>query len=136
LTKLKKKFSSSLREIKFDSKGLVPVIIQDEKTGQVLMMAYMNRISLSKTQQTGQTYFWSRSRKKLWHKGETSGHVQQVRQILLDCDSDTLLIKVRQKGAACHTGHYSCFHRRFISEIKEFKVIGKKVFDPKKVYQK
>jgi phosphoribosyl-ATP pyrophosphohydrolase/phosphoribosyl-AMP cyclohydrolase len=136
LTKLKKKFNSSLRKIKFDSQGLVPVIIQDEKTGQVLMMAYMNRISLSKTQETGQTYFWSRSREKLWHKGESSGHVQQVRQILLDCDRDTLLIKVRQKGAACHTGYYSCFYRTFTSRTKRLKVIGKKVFDPKKVYHK
>ncbi len=99
-------------EIKFDEKGLVPAIIQDADNGQVLMLAYMNRDSLIKTIETGRTWFFSRSRGKLWNKGETSGHFQQVTEILVDCDADTLLIKAKQMGAACHTGHRTCFFRR------------------------
>ncbi len=97
--------------IRFDEKGLVPAIIQDVNTNEVLMLAYMNRESLEKTLATGNTWFYSRSRRQLWMKGETSGHVQQVKDIRFDCDADTLLIKVEQTGAACHTGHYSCFYR-------------------------
>lgn len=97
--------------IKFDDRGLVPAIIQDSRSGQVLMMAYMNREALQKTLVTGQTWFYSRSRQSLWMKGESSGHVQKVVDIRFDCDGDTLLIKVEQTGAACHTGHYSCFYR-------------------------
>lgn len=100
-----------LDQIKFDDRGLVPAIIQDINSGQVLMCAYMNRESLTKTIEKGETHFWSRSRQKLWHKGETSRHFQLVKEIWLDCDNDTLLIKVEQKGVACHTGHYSCFFR-------------------------
>ncbi|MCM8711452.1 phosphoribosyl-AMP cyclohydrolase [Clostridium sp. SYSU_GA19001] len=96
--------------IRFD-KGLVPAIIQNYKTGQVLMLAYMNRESFEKTLETGTTWFWSRSRQKYWNKGETSGHFQYVKSISLDCDGDTLLIKVDQVGAACHTGEESCFYR-------------------------
>ncbi len=91
--------------------GLVPAVIQDASSGQVLMVAYMNETALQKTIDTGKTWFFSRSRQRLWMKGETSGHVQEVEEILLDCDQDCLLIKVRQIGAACHTGHYSCFYR-------------------------
>ena len=98
-------------QIKFDEKGLVPAIVQDSSSGQVLMMAYMNEESLAKTIESGYTWFFSRSRQKLWMKGETSGNTQQVEQILYDCDEDTLLVKVKQKGAACHTGNYSCFYR-------------------------
>ena len=127
------KLNSLLKKIKFDRRGLVPAIIQDEKTGEVLMLAYMNRLALRKTLETGKTYFWSRSRKKLWMKGEISGHTQCVRQVFLDCDSDTLLIKVRQKEAACHTGFYSCFYRKMNSRTATLKVTGKKVFDSKKV---
>jgi len=97
--------------IKFDEQGLVPAIVQDNNSGEVLMMAYMNRLALQKTLETGKTWFYSRSRQSLWMKGETSGHVQEVREIRFDCDEDTLLIKVEQTGAACHTGHYSCFYR-------------------------
>ncbi|MCL1789135.1 MAG: phosphoribosyl-AMP cyclohydrolase, partial [Oscillospiraceae bacterium] len=86
-----------------------PAIIQDVKTNQVLMLAYMNRESLSKTLETGQTWFWSRSRRELWNKGATSGHIQKVVEIYSDCDDDTLLVKVEQIGNACHTGEYSCF---------------------------
>ena len=113
--------------------GLIPVIIQDASTNEVLMMAYMNQIAWEETLRTKKACFWSRSRQKLWIKGETSGHYQEVREALLDCDSDTLLLKVDQKGgAACHTGYRSCFHRRY--EEGEWKVSGEKVFDPKEVY--
>lgn len=91
--------------------GLVPAIVQDYETGQVLMLAYMNEESLHKTLDTGLATYWSRSRQELWTKGETSGHYQHVREILIDCDEDTLLLKVTQDGVACHTGHYSCFYR-------------------------
>ncbi len=100
-------------ELKYDSKGLIPAIIQDYSTGEVLMVAYMNCRSLKRTLKTGKTCFWSRSRKDFWVKGATSGHFQFVKSIAYDCDSDALLIKVRQLGAACHTGNRSCFYRHF-----------------------
>lgn len=96
-------------EIHFDERGLIPAIIQDASTGEVLMLAYMNHEALERTLTTGETHFWSRSRKELWHKGATSGNVQRVTSIMLDCDQDTLLIKVRPAGPACHTGAISCF---------------------------
>ena len=102
----------SLKNLKFDKQGLIPAIIQDYKTGEVLMLAYMNKESLKRTIKLGKTCFWSRSRKRYWVKGETSGHFQFVKQIAYDCDMDTLLIKVRQVGTACHTGNRSCFYRR------------------------
>ncbi|KPK01617.1 MAG: phosphoribosyl-AMP cyclohydrolase [Nitrospira bacterium SG8_35_4] len=99
-------------ELKYDNNGLIPAIIQDMNTHEVLMMAYMNKASLEKTLKGGKTCFWSRSRQKFWTKGETSGNVQLVREILYDCDADTLLIKVEQVGAgACHTGNRTCFFR-------------------------
>ena len=99
-------------EIKFDDRGLIPAVIQDCRTNEVLMLAYMNRESLQKTLDTGKTNFWSRSRGKFWLKGETSGNFQFVQEIYYDCDQDTLLVKVEQKGAACHTGNRSCFYRK------------------------
>jgi phosphoribosyl-ATP pyrophosphohydrolase/phosphoribosyl-AMP cyclohydrolase len=99
--------------LKYDEKGLIPAIIQDWKTGEVLMVAYMNVASLRKTVETRLTWFWSRSRQKFWQKGETSGHIQQVKDILYDCDQDAILIKVDQTGPACHTGQGSCFYRSF-----------------------
>ena len=99
-------------EIKFDEKGLVPAVVQDAKDGRVLMVAYMNRESLEKTVETGRTWFFSRSRGKLWNKGETSGNYQEVEEILVDCDADTLVVKVRQHGPACHTGNPTCFFRK------------------------
>lgn len=96
-------------KLKFDEKGLIPAIVQDVKTDKVLMLAYMNRESLQRTVETGYTWFWSRSRQELWNKGATSGHFQKVMSITYDCDGDTLLVKAEQTGAACHTGHYSCF---------------------------
>ena len=120
-------------KLKYDKNGLIPAIIQDYKNGEVLMMAYMNRQSLRQTIKTGKTWFYSRSRKKLWLKGETSGHIQKVKSVCYDCDNDTLLIKVQQKGGACHTGYRSCFYRK-MTKVGKTKVVGKKVFEPKKVY--
>lgn len=97
--------------LKWDENGLLPAVVQDDGTGQVLMMAWMNRESLQKTIETGETVFWSRSRQELWHKGATSGNIQKVVEIRVDCDADTLLIKVAPAGPACHTGAYSCFYR-------------------------
>ena len=97
--------------LKWNSEGLIPAIVQDQSNGRVLMMAWMNRASLEKTLETRRTWFWSRSRKKFWMKGESSGHVQLVKDIAFDCDGDTLLILVEQTGAACHEGYRSCFFR-------------------------
>ncbi|NTW17556.1 MAG: phosphoribosyl-AMP cyclohydrolase [Syntrophaceae bacterium] len=114
--------------------GLVPVIVQDHETGEVLMLAYMNDLSWKKTLETGKATYWSRSRNELWVKGETSGHVQLVKEILVDCDADTLLLKVSQVGgAACHTGYRSCFYRRVKDE--ETEIIGELVFKPEDVYK-
>jgi phosphoribosyl-AMP cyclohydrolase len=100
-------------DLKYDANGLIPAVIQEASTGLILMVAYMNAESLKRTVETGVTWFWSRSRKKFWQKGETSGHIQRVREILYDCDQDTLLLKVDQTGPACHTGAHSCFYRSF-----------------------
>jgi phosphoribosyl-AMP cyclohydrolase len=100
-----------LDKLKWNADGLIPAIVQDTDTRQVLMMAYMNAESLQKTLKTGETVFWSRSRNELWHKGETSGNTQAVREIYVDCDADTLLILVDPAGPACHTGNTSCFYR-------------------------
>ena len=102
----------SLPTLKFDVNGLVPAIVQDADTKEVLMLAYMNAESLRLTLERGETYFWSRSRRELWHKGETSGNIQKVVEILMDCDADTLLIYVQPAGPACHTGERTCFYRR------------------------
>jgi phosphoribosyl-AMP cyclohydrolase len=102
---------SFLEKLRFNAEGLIPAIIQEQSTGRVLMMAWMNREALEKTVELGKTVFWSRSRKKFWIKGETSGHVQVVKNIAFDCDGDTLLIQVEQTGAACHEGYKSCFFR-------------------------
>ena len=115
--------------------GLVPAIAQDADTGEVLMMAYMNAEAYAETLATGRAVYYSRSRKKLWRKGEESGNVQEVRAIYIDCDSDTILLKVHQiGGAACHTGYKSCFYRQVTPE--GLKTIGRPVFDPKEVYKK
>lgn len=98
-------------EIRFDDNELIPAIVQDAKSGEVLTLAYMNRDSLQKTLETGETWFWSRRRQELWHKGETSGNTQTVVSMRLDCDNDALLVRVHQKGVACHTGEYTCFHQ-------------------------
>jgi phosphoribosyl-AMP cyclohydrolase len=102
---------SFLAQLKFNADGLLPAIIQEQSTGRVLMMAWMNRASIEKTIETGKTWFWSRSRQKYWMKGESSGHVQVVKDVAFDCDGDTILIQVEQTGAACHEGFKSCFFR-------------------------
>ena len=121
-----------LDNINFDEKGLVPAIAQDYNTGEVLMMAYMNREALEKTFETGKACYFSRSRGKQWMKGESSGHVQNVKEAFIDCDGDTILLKVEQTVAACHTGHYTCFYRKMDKDsIVE---ISGKTFDEGKVY--
>ena len=102
----------ALDELSFDDRGLIPAVVQDADGGDVLMVAWMNRESLRRTLDEGRTVFWSRSRRALWRKGDTSGHVQHVDEIRVDCDADVLLVRVHQVGAACHTGERSCFHRR------------------------
>lgn len=123
-------------EIDFEKgNGLIPAVIQDASTREVLMVGYMNRESWEKTLETGRACFWSRSRNELWLKGETSGHFQEVREIYLDCDGDALVVKVDQiGGAACHTGFRSCFYRRY--EKGRWEIIGERIFDPKEVYKK
>ncbi len=117
------------------SGGLVPAVAQDAKTGQVLMLAWMNREAFEETRRTGRACYFSRSRNRLWRKGEESGHYQEVREVLVDCDADTILLKVHQiGGAACHEGYASCFFRRV--EGDGTKVIAEKVFDPKDIYKK
>jgi phosphoribosyl-AMP cyclohydrolase len=122
--------------IDFDKAGgLVPAIAQDADTGQVLMLAWMNREAFEETLRTRRACYYSRSRGRLWRKGEESGHIQEVREVFVDCDADTVLLKVRQVGgAACHEGYVSCFFRRV--EGEELKVIAERIFDPKVVYRK
>jgi phosphoribosyl-ATP pyrophosphohydrolase/phosphoribosyl-AMP cyclohydrolase len=102
---------SPIDAVKFDERGLVPAVVQDAATGEVLMLAYMNAESLAKTVETGETWFWSRSRRVLWHKGETSGNTQRVVSVSVDCDGDTILVRVAPNGPACHTGARTCFFR-------------------------
>ena len=122
--------------VDFDKQGgLVPAIAQDAATGQVLMLAWMNREAFDETLRTGRAVYYSRSRNRLWRKGEESGHVQEVREVLVDCDADTILLKVNQVGgAACHEGYASCFFRR-LSDAG-LQVVAERVFDPKQVYRK
>jgi phosphoribosyl-AMP cyclohydrolase len=123
-------------KIKFNSEGLVPAIIQDQATGRVLMMAWMNRASLEATVTTGKTHFWSRSRQKFWMKGESSGHVQTVKDIAFDCDGDTLLIQVDQIGAACHEGYRSCFFRSIKDGGRADAITEKQLQTPEEIYGK
>ena len=126
----------SINSVKFDKNGLIAAIAQDYKSGEILMIAWMNKEALQKTLKTGKVHYWSRSRNKLWFKGEESGNVQKVKSMYIDCDWDAILVKVDQAGgAACHTGFRSCF----FTEIKpgaKLKQHGKRVFDPEKVYKK
>lgn len=111
-SKYKGELEVNIKKLKFDKKGLIPAIIQDYKSKEVLMLAYMNRQSLRRSLASGLTCFWSRSRKEYWVKGLTSGNIQSIKSISYDCDMDALLIRVRQKGVACHTGNRSCFYRK------------------------
>ncbi|NYT19915.1 MAG: phosphoribosyl-AMP cyclohydrolase [Methanosarcinales archaeon] len=118
-----------LDNLKYDDNGLIAAIAQDHKTGEVLMVAYMNKEALNLTIETGIAHYWSRSRQELWKKGESSGHMQTVHEILIDCDMDSIVMKVEQEGGACHTGYRSCFYRNI-----EGDVVGDKVFNPDDVY--
>ncbi len=121
----------------FSKSDLIPVIAQDEATGDVLMLAYMNEAAYAETLKTGRVCYYSRSRDRLWRKGEESGNVQEVKAIFFDCDGDTLLIKVNQiGGAACHEGYRSCFFRQVVPGADKPVVVGERVFDPKQVYKK
>ena len=125
---------SVLDKLKFNADGLIPAIIQEQSTGRVLMMAWMNREAIGKTMEQGKTVFWSRSRQKYWVKGETSGHVQVVKDIAFDCDGDTILIQVDQTGAACHEGYKSCFFRS-IQELGATELVTEeRLVNPDDVY--
>ncbi len=117
--------------VKWDSRGLIPVVVQDQRTRDVVMVAYMNAEALELTRTTGRAHYYSRSRNTLWLKGETSGHYQEVRGLSLDCDGDALLLLVDQRVGACHTGHWSCFFRSWRDGWIE---VGEKAFDEKAVY--
>lgn len=121
-------------QLKFDERGLIPAIVQDATDGQVLTLAYMNGESLRLTLETGLTHFYSRSRQRIWRKGEESGHIQRVREIYFDCDEDALLIKAEQVVAACHTGRRSCFYRRLHPSPEVPEEVGRQQFDPEAVY--
>ncbi len=127
--------NSFLETVKFDETGLVPVIVQDHETGKVLMMAWMNRESLQMTLKNKRACYWSRSRKKLWLKGESSGNMQVVHDILIDCDGDTLLLKVSQTGGACHAGYHSCFYRKATDDLT-MDICDTLMFNPDEVYGK
>ncbi|MEI6847277.1 MAG: phosphoribosyl-AMP cyclohydrolase [Chlorobiaceae bacterium] len=126
---------SFLETVKFDEKGLVPAIVQDNETGKVLMMAWMNRESLQMTLDKKKACYWSRSRQELWLKGQSSGNMQDVHDILIDCDGDTLLLKVSQKGGACHAGYHSCFYRKAKSDLM-LEICDTLMFNPEEVYGK
>ena len=126
---------SFLETVKFDKNGLVPAIVQDHETGKVLMMAWMNWESLEMTLNRKKACYWSRSRQKLWLKGESSGNMQDVHDILIDCDGDTLLLKVSQRGGACHVGYHSCFYRK-VTEDRSMEICDTLMFDPEEVYGK
>ncbi len=127
---------SFIDQLKFDSQGLIPAIIQEQKSGRVLMMAWMNRASLETTLATGKKHFWSRSRQKFWMKGESSGHTQTVKDVAFDCDGDTLLIQVEQIGAACHEGYQSCFFRSVQADGKSSKITERQLQTPEQIYGK
>jgi phosphoribosyl-AMP cyclohydrolase len=124
-----------LNEVQWDEHGLVPVIAQEAGSGDVLMFAWMNREALQRTAETGEAVYWSRSRRKLWHKGEESGHVQKVVEIRVDCDNDVVLLKVEQQGGiACHTGRHSCFFQKYLAEGR-WEVVEPVVKDPQEIYK-
>ena len=127
---------SLLDTLKYDADGLIPAIIQEQSTGRVLMMAWMNRASLEKTIATGKTHFWSRSRQKYWMKGESSGHTQTVKDIAFDCDADVLLIQVEQAGPACHEGYKSCFFRSRTEGCQSSRITEERLLTPEQMYGK
>ena len=122
-----------IQQLKFDEKGLIPAIIQDSKTGKVLTLCYMNKEALGKTLEEGKVYLFRRSKNRLMLKGETSGHTQILKEVLLDCEGNSLLLKVEQKVAACHKGYFTCYFRR-VNKDGASEVLEKRIFDPEKVY--
>lgn len=128
--------NAQLDQLKFDSNGLVPIVVQDVANGEILMLAWANKEALAKTIETGKVHTYSRSRGRLALKGESSGHFQLVKEILTDCDKDAVIIKAEQLVAACHEGYRSCFYRRYEAGAGDWKVIAKPAFDPNKVYSK
>jgi phosphoribosyl-AMP cyclohydrolase len=123
-----------LNDVKWDESGLVPVIVQEAGSGDILMFAWMNRDALERTARDGEAVFWSRSRRKLWHKGEESGHVQKVREMRIDCDNDVILLRVEQIGGiACHTGRHSCFFQQFAED--QWQAVEPVLKDPKEIYK-
>jgi phosphoribosyl-AMP cyclohydrolase len=127
-----------LNKVRWDEYGLVPVIAQEASTNEVLMFAWMNRDALTKTVELGEAVYWSRSRKKLWHKGEESGHIQKVLEIRLDCDEDVVLLKIEQvEGIACHTGRHSCFFQKFDGDANagEWQAVDPVLKDPESIYK-
>jgi phosphoribosyl-AMP cyclohydrolase len=123
-----------LKKVRWDENGLVPVIAQEASTGDILMFAWMNRDALARTAELGEAVYWSRSRKKLWHKGEESGHTQKVLEMRLDCDEDVVLLKIEQAGGiACHTGRHSCFYQKFDGE--DWQAVDPVLQDPETIYQ-
>lgn len=118
------------QNLKFDANGLIPVVVQDAENNEVLMVAYMNQEAVQRTLQTGRATYWSRSRQQFWVKGETSGHVQTVREMRVDCDQDCLLLKVEQVGAACHEGYRSCFFRRVTKDGENLETVGERLTNP------
>ncbi len=117
-------------ELDFGEDGLVPAVAQDAETGEILMLAYATREALERTRETGRAHYYSRSREELWDKGASSGHVQHIEDILVDCDGDAIVYQVDQEGGACHTGYDSCFYRTIDGDV-----VGEKVFDPESVYE-
>lgn len=130
------KYTELAAQLKYDDKGLIPAILQDYENGEVLMCAYMNKDAVEKTLESGLATFYSRSRNKMWIKGETSGHTQEVKEVYFDCDKDCLLIKIKQNVAACHTGYRSCFFNRVDIASGASQEVGTKVFEENEVYKK
>ncbi|MBF0491718.1 MAG: phosphoribosyl-AMP cyclohydrolase [Deltaproteobacteria bacterium] len=129
-------FKEIIQQLKFDDKGLIPAIMQDAENGEILMFAFMNSEAVEKTLTSGLANFYSRSRNKMWVKGESSGHTQEVKEVYFDCDKDVLLVKIKQNVAACHTGYRSCFFSRIDLQKESVETVGEKVFEEEKVYKK
>lgn len=122
-----------LNQLKFNDQGLIPTVIQDAASKQVLTLCYLNQLALQKSMETGTVYLFRRSKNRLMQKGETSGHIQQIKQVLMDCEGKSLVFLIKQHVAACHTGFFTCYFRKLTQDGK-IRTLGKKVFDPKKVY--
>ena len=125
-------FTEVIKQLKFNKDGLIPAVAQDVDSGEVVMVAYMNEESLIKTLKEKKACYYSRSRQKLWTKGEQSGNIQEVKQMMIDCDADTILLKIKQHGGACHEGYFSCFFRK-VNDNGEIEIVREKIFDEKKV---